>query len=161
MALFKRKTKKDDSKQENKEEKSVEEKDSKKSMKDLYKGEEKDVKTGGEKKSTEKQAPSKGKAESKKKYIDAYKVLVRPIVTEKVSDMGEQNKYAFEVSTSTNKVEVSKAIEGVYGVKPQKVNIIKMKGKRVRLGMTRGRRKDWKKAMITLPKGETINVYDT
>ncbi len=154
--------------EEEKEKEKKEKEKSGKSMKDLYKsstGERKEKKE--EKKSS---APEDKKDERKEKeeekdfvsgYSRAHKILVRPLVTEKISDLGTQNKYAFEVSLEANKIEVSKAIKGVYGVKPEKVNIIKMKGKRVRVGLVRGKRKDWKKAVITLPKGKTINVYES
>lgn len=110
---------------------------------------------------------SKGKTAVKKESKDkeknsgkAYKVLVRPLVTEKASIQGAQNKYFFEVAVDTNKVETAKAIKEVYGVSPISVNIINMKGKKVRRGRTTGKKKDWKKAIITLKKGESIKVYE-
>ena len=70
------------------------------------------------------------------------------------------NKYFFEVAKNANKIEVAKAIQEIYGVKPVSVNIIRMQGKKVGQGRTRGKRKDWKKAIITLKKGESIKVYE-
>jgi len=175
MALFKRKKRTDEEesqkqaenpKEEDKKlDKSEKKEESGKSMKDLYKSEQTDREAKKETKSPEKEAKlpekeTKEPAFSGKGYSRAYRVLIRPLVTEKISDMGEQNKYAFEVSLDANKVEVSKSIKGVYGIDPEKVNIIKMKGKRVTLGRLRGKRKDWKKAIVTLPKGKTINVYE-
>ncbi len=126
-------------------------KKTKESMKDLYKGKvEKDVAD----KSKDKKVKKGSKASN------AYKVLVKPLITEKVTDLGAMNKYAFEVSRSANKIEISKAIEDVYGIKPENVNIINMKGKVVTRGRYSGKRKDWKKAVITLPKGKTIQVYE-
>jgi large subunit ribosomal protein L23 len=90
----------------------------------------------------------------------AYRVLIRPLLTEKGSHLGIENKYLFEVDYNTNKIEVAKAIETVYGVKPTKVNIIKLAGKVMRRGRTEGRRKNWKKAIVTLPKGKTIQIYE-
>jgi len=115
------------------------------SMKDLYADGAKAEKT------TAKTAKTNGQA---------YRVLVRPLVTEKAANMGAQDKYAFAVSGSANKIEVAKAIFEVYGVKPKAVNIINLMGKRVRYGKTSGRRSDWKKAIVTLPKGKTIKVYE-
>lgn len=90
---------------------------------------------------------------------NAYKVLVRPLITEKVTDMSAYNKYAFEVSINTNKQEIKKAITEVYGVTPIAVHVINMIGKKVRSGRSVGKKKDWKKAVITLKAGEKIEVY--
>ncbi|MDP2736610.1 MAG: 50S ribosomal protein L23 [bacterium] len=107
----------------------------------------------------------KGKVEVKageKKSVhgDAYKIIMKPLVTEKVSGLGALNKYVFAVAKNTNKIEVAKAIKEIYGIKPIGVNVIRMSGKKARYGRISGRRKDWKKAIITLPKGETIKVYE-
>jgi len=119
----------------------------KRSMKDLYdsKGDVAEVKE------------AEGKAG---KAGNAYRVLVRPLITEKVAKLSAQNKYAFEIFNKTNKIEVAKAIKEVYGVKPTAVNIVSVKGKRVRSGKVSGRRKDWKKAIVTLSKGQEIKVYE-
>ncbi len=90
----------------------------------------------------------------------AFRVLLKPMVTEKASVLGSLNKYVFEVATKTNKIEVAKAIRQVYGVSPVNVRIISMKGKAVVSKRIKGRRKDWKKAIVTLPKGSHINVYE-
>lgn len=123
--------------------------DGKKSMKDLYSD---DSKTDSGKKNLEKKVEVKNGR--------AYRVLVRPLITEKVTNLAVENKYAFEVATDTNKIEVSRAIQEVYGVVPTDVNIVNVKGKKVRFGRKFGKRKDWKKAIITLKKGETIKVYE-
>jgi len=115
------------------------------SMKDLYAGEAKKEKSA---------------AKAKKGVSLAYKILVKPLVTEKATNLSGQNKYVFIVGINTNKIEVAKAIEEVYGVNPVGVNIIKMKGKQVARGRVAGRRKDFKKAIVTLKKGETIQVYE-
>lgn len=114
-------------------------------MKDLYAGEAK---------------KEKAAAQTKKGTSRAYRVLIKPLVTEKATNLGGQNQYVFMVEMSANKIEVAKAINDVYGLKPLGVNIIKMKGKRVSRGRITGRRKDFKKAIVTLPKGETIKVYE-
>jgi len=103
------------------------------------------------------------KADKKKivKQSNAYKILIRPLITEKINRLKEQDKYAFEVAKNTNKIEVAKAINEVYGVKPTSVNIINKIGKKVRRGRVTGKRKDWKKAIITLPKGKSLNIYKT
>ena len=91
---------------------------------------------------------------------DAYRVLIRPLITEKASSLSVYNQYAFEVAKNTNKIEVRKAIKAVYGVTPIKVNMINIEGKNVRYGRTEGRTKDWKKAIITLPPGSKINIQE-
>ncbi len=141
MALFKRKANK-------KTESSKPEKDEKKkeSMKQLYQKEEL------------KKSVKEKKSDSR--YKGAYRVLVKPLVTEKATDLGAQNKYVFVIDSRANKLEVAKAIWTVYGVKPLAVNIIKMKGKVVRRGRIKGKRKDFKKAIITLAKDQQIQVYE-
>jgi large subunit ribosomal protein L23 len=108
--------------------------------------------------------PASAKKETKKKVSEksgnAYKVLVKPLITEKAGILGQENKYVFEVAVDTNKIEVAKAVEEVYGVKPVAVNIMNRQGKKVRRGRTFGKRKDWKKAIVELPEGKTISVYE-
>ncbi|KKR19937.1 MAG: 50S ribosomal protein L23 [Parcubacteria group bacterium GW2011_GWE2_39_37] len=90
----------------------------------------------------------------------AYRVLVKPLVTEKASVVASENKYIFSVDRDANKIEIAKAINEVYGIKPTEVNVIRVKGKKVRHGKTQGQRKDWKKAVVTLPAGKSIKVYE-
>ena len=90
---------------------------------------------------------------------NAYRHLIRPLITEKATHLGAENKYVFVVEPSINKIMVKKAIEAVYGVKATKVNLINQDGKRVIRGRIKGQRKDWKKAIVTLAKGDTIQVY--
>jgi large subunit ribosomal protein L23 len=119
------------------------------SMKDLYNNAETVVKT------------KDGKKEKvERKFGQAYRVLVKPLVTEKAANLGVLNKYVFEINTSANKIEVAKAIKEIYGILPINVNIIKVLGKKVRSGRMTGKRKGWKKAVITLPAGKTINIYE-
>ena len=90
----------------------------------------------------------------------AYRILVKPLISEKAAALGGENKYVFFVATDANKISVKKAIEEVYNVKPIAVNIINMEGKVVRRGRVTGQRKDYKKAIITLKKGDSITVYE-
>lgn len=94
------------------------------------------------------------------KTSQAYRVLVRPLISEKASHQQSLNQYFFAVALDANRIEVAKAVKAVYGVAPIKVNIIRSEGKARRVGSTIGRRKDWKKAMVTLPKGKTISLYE-
>ena len=93
-------------------------------------------------------------------FSRAHRVLIQPLVTEKASNLGGLNQYVFIVDIKANKIEVAKAIYDVYKVKPISVNIIKVKGKKVSRGRITGRRKDFKKAIVTLKSGETISVYE-
>ncbi len=101
------------------------------------------------------------KAKAKKEDTgNAYRVLVRPLITEKASSLSALNKYVFEVTPRANKTEVRKAIKNVYGVSAQQVNIVTMAGKYVRYGRTEGSTKHWKKAIITLPQGQKIDIQE-
>lgn len=127
----------------------------------------KDVKTSdiSVSKKDDKKKVVKEPKEDKKKEIDikqerAYKVLIKPVISEKSTNFASLNKYVFEVFGKTNKVEVKKAIEELYGVKPIQINIIKRKGKNVRFGKTLGRTKDSKRAIVTLKKGDSIKLYE-
>lgn len=107
---------------------------------------------------TAKSASTKERKE--KKFGNAHRVLVKPVITERAAHLGTENKYVFAVKTKTNKIEIAKAINEVYGIKPVNVNVITMRGKKVRYGKIKGERKGWKKAIITLPAGKTINIYE-
>lgn len=87
-------------------------------------------------------------------------VLLRPIITEKSGVLESQNKYVFEVSLKANKIDIARAVESRYGVKPTAVNIINRVGKTVRHGRSVGARKDWKKAIIALPAGKSIKIQE-
>ena len=99
----------------------------------------------------------KAKSENTK---NAYKVLVKPLVTEKGTYLASENKYLFEVADNTNKVEIKKAIHALYGVSAIKVNIILKEGKKVRYGKASGFTKSTKKAIVTLKSGQSIQVYE-
>jgi len=91
---------------------------------------------------------------------NAYRVLISPVVTEKATTLVAENKYEFEVASNTNKIEVKKAIKNVYGFEPLEVNIINVRGKRASYGRVEGKRKNWKKAIVTLKKGDKIEIYE-
>lgn len=92
-------------------------------------------------------------------YSLAYKVLVKPLVTEKSAIAQSKNKYSFVVAKGANKDQIKKAIEEVYGIRPSNVNVANIEGRRVRFGRSMGRRSDYKKAIITLPQGKTIDIH--
>jgi large subunit ribosomal protein L23 len=96
---------------------------------------------------------------------NAHKIILRPVITEKNTRLNEINKYIFEVAKDTNKIEIKKAIEEIFGVTVQAVHIINVKGKlkqrRTRHGVTRGYTRDWKKAIVTLtPDSKPIEIFE-
>ena len=124
--------------------------------------EKKPAKVAETKKEAKKPAPAK-KSETtstKKGYGTAYRILVRPVISEKATMVNSLNKYIFEVGLKANKIEIKKAIEEIYGVTPKAINIINQRGKFVRFGRKQGRTKNTKKAIITLKKGESITIYE-
>ena len=91
---------------------------------------------------------------------EAYRVIIKPLVTEKGTWFNSQSKYLFKVSAKANKVDVQKAVYHLYNVWPTKVNMVNLSGKAVTYGRVRGRTSDWKKAVVTVPKGVTLSVYE-
>ena len=122
------------------------------SMRDLYQEKAKPAKTG--------KAKVEKEVKKKKSTGRAYRVLIKPLITEKAAILNTESKYVFSVATDANKIEIANAVEAVYGIKPIAVNIIKVSGKKVRYGRTFGKRKNWKKAIVALPKGKSINIYE-
>ena len=92
----------------------------------------------------------------------AYDIIKRPVITERSMAQTEMKRYTFEVAKDANKIEIAKAIEEIFGVKVAKVNTINMDGKKKRLGMQpAGRRRNWKKAMVTLtPDSKSIELFE-
>jgi len=89
----------------------------------------------------------------------AYKILVRPLVTEKTTALQQMGQYAFEVAKDANKMEVRKAVKSVYGVTPTAVRVITVLGKPVRARSGMSRRSSWRKAIVTLKKGDRIDLF--
>lgn len=90
---------------------------------------------------------------------DAHRILLRPIVTEKTTRLGQVNQYAFEVAITANKPEIRKAVKAVYGVMPTDVRVMRILGKPVRTRAGKSRRSDWRKAIVTLKKGDRIDQF--
>lgn len=88
---------------------------------------------------------------------DAYKVLIKPLLTEKVNKMASHNVVAFKVHKDANKIMVANAISKVYNVKVERVNMVTMPSKIRSFGRSSGRVAAWKKAIVTLKKGEVIS----
>lgn len=87
-------------------------------------------------------------------------ILIRPIITEKTSVMMQENKYTFQVPMEANKVEIRQAVEAIFGVKVLSVNTIRVFGKTKRMGKYVGKRSDYKKAIVKLPEGNTIPLFE-
>jgi large subunit ribosomal protein L23 len=88
-------------------------------------------------------------------------ILVRPIITEKSVSGAENRKYVFEVHNDANKIEIEKSVHEYYKVDPTQVNIVKVKGKEKRFkGRNKGTTKNWKKAIVTVKKGQKIEGFD-
>jgi len=83
-------------------------------------------------------------------------ILQKPIITEKALSGTEKNIYVFKVGKETNKIEVKKAVEKGFGVKVETVNILNVKPKTVRFRRQEGKKSGWKKAIVTLKKGEKL-----
>ncbi|MCK4781986.1 50S ribosomal protein L23 [Candidatus Parcubacteria bacterium] len=88
----------------------------------------------------------------------AYRVLKIPHITEKATDLTKNNQYVFKVLPKSNKIEIKKAIEGLYGVDVLSVRIINIPSKKRRLGKTTGWKKGYKKAIIKIKQGQKIEV---
>lgn len=87
-----------------------------------------------------------------------YDLIKKPIITEKSTILSEQGKYVFEVNPFANKLSVKKAIEEIFEVKVEAVNILNQKGKVKKFKGVLGRRSDIKKAIVTLAKNHTIDL---
>lgn len=113
------------------------------------------------KKTTEEKASKAVKAkkvEGKVSLGERVNALVRPHITEKAAILAEKGTYVFEVAKDTNKIEIAKAIEALYGVKPARVNIINLPDTRVFVRNRKGIKSGLRKALVTLKKGDTIEI---
>jgi len=92
---------------------------------------------------------------------DFYDIIKIPRITEKGTRLKEKNNVlTFEVRINANKVQVRKAVEGIFKVKVADVTTVKNAGKVKRMGQRIGRRSDWKKAYVTLKPGEKIDIFE-
>jgi large subunit ribosomal protein L23 len=87
-----------------------------------------------------------------------YDIIVAPVITEKSQRISEANQVVFRVRGDASKPEIKQAIEGLFNVKVTAVNTLNVKGKVKRFRGTVGRRSDWKKAVVTLAEGQSIDV---
>ena len=91
----------------------------------------------------------------------AQDIILAPVITENSMEAMSQRKYTFKVAKTANKIEIAKAVETIFNVKVVKVNTlnVKPKPKRYRTNPVPGATRTWKKAMVTLAEGETIEVF--
>ena len=94
------------------------------------------------------------------KIVDPRQVIIRPIITEKSEKLQKfQTAYVFQVVDKANKMEIKKAVEKIWSVSVLKVRVLRKKGKVRRIRFKRGKTPEWKKAIVTLQKGQTIDIY--
>jgi len=94
--------------------------------------------------------------------LDMHAVLVQPLLTEKLTGIRETtNTVGFIVHPDANRVQVKQAVEALLKVKVARVNVLNVLGKVKRLGRFSGKRSDWKKAFVTLKKGEKLEMYES
>ena len=87
-----------------------------------------------------------------------YDVIVSPVITEKATMLSEHNKVVFEVAKTATKPQIKAAVEGLFGVTVIAVNTIVVKGKAKQFKNRPGQRSDWKKAMVRLAEGQSIDL---
>lgn len=90
---------------------------------------------------------------------DPRQVIIRPIISERSYDLINDNRYTFEVAKTANKIEIRDAIESIFDVHVLSVNTMSIKGKPKRVRYAKGYTRSWKKAIVTLVEGETIEAF--
>ena len=94
--------------------------------------------------------------------MSARDIIIRPVITEKsMRASSEDNKTTFIVAKNANKVSVAQAIQEIYNVKPEKVNIVNVRGKARRVGRYEGKTNSYKKAIVKFPEGQGIDIFET
>ncbi len=89
----------------------------------------------------------------------AQQILIRPLITEKGTLLSDQNKYLFAVSPDATKIDVRRAVEQTFGVTVLSVNVMNVPGKEKRFGRHRYRTPRWRKAIVSLQPGQTIDLF--
>lgn len=92
--------------------------------------------------------------------MEARELIKRPLITEKTTAMMAENKYCFLVDPSANKTQIKQAVEEIFKVKVKNVNTQNLLGKIKRMGRYSGRRPSWKRAIVTLEKGSSIEFFE-
>ena len=92
--------------------------------------------------------------------MNARDILIRPLITERTTQLMAEGKYVFVVAKAANKIEISKAVSDIFKVKVESVNTVNVLGKVKRMGRSVGKRSDYKKAIVKLAAGETIEFFE-
>ena len=92
--------------------------------------------------------------------LDPRQVVIAPVVSEKSYSLIEDNKYSFRVHPRAHKTQIRQAVEQLFDVKVERVNIVKVQSKPKRRGLYRGRRPGWKKAVVQLRAGDRIEIFE-
>jgi large subunit ribosomal protein L23 len=87
-------------------------------------------------------------------------VLIKPVISEKSYEQIQSNQYTFQVHQDAHKTQVRQAVEQLFDVKVERVNIIKVQAKPKRRGQFRGTKPGWKKAVVQLRAGDTIEIFE-
>ena len=93
--------------------------------------------------------------------MEARDIIIRPVISERAFDMQELNRYTFEVDKRANKIEIARAVEEIFDVKVTRVNTINVKPKKKRVRRVEGLTRSWKKAIVTLAEGDSIELFAT
>jgi len=92
---------------------------------------------------------------------DPRSIILKPLVTEKGSRLREAgNKYLFQVARDANRIEIKQAVKQIFNVKVKDVKTLVVHGKVKRMGVFSGKRPDWKKAVVTLEEGQSIDLFE-
>jgi large subunit ribosomal protein L23 len=92
---------------------------------------------------------------------DPRDIVIRPVISEKSYDMIELNRYTFEVAKTASKPQIADAITEIFGVTVTKVNTMNVNGKPRRVRVAKGKTRDWKKAIVTLKEGDSIEFFQS
>lgn len=90
-----------------------------------------------------------------------HEILVRPLITEKNTNLMVYNKYSFEVLRDASKPEIKHAVESIFNVAVAAVHTMNVRGKLKRRGRDQGYTREWKKAIVTLAPGERIEIFES
>ena len=91
--------------------------------------------------------------------MEARDILIRPLITERTTQLMAEGKYTFVVAKKANKIEIAKAVAEIFKVKVEDVNTVNVTGKKKRVGRFVGKRPDYKKAVVKLAVGENIEFF--
>ena len=95
--------------------------------------------------------------------LDSFSTIIRPVVSEKSTVLGEGGKYVFEVAPDANKIQIKRAVEEAFAskkVQVDSVNVLRQVGKMRRRGRSMGMTRAWKKAIVTLRAGQRLDLFE-